>query len=169
MRTIMQKLFAILSIFFFMLFVADSVLSIFLPNIKLNLEFWTPISSVLLLFSLFGLVSFIFLIIYVIGNRYRILLSIFALFGLAMIWMISVFAAHGVYVIQNDHHRIYVVEERFIFGGRDFVYEHQNFFYSKKIGSYENSEDYFTSYNLVGDTLVISETGDRETNINLNE
>lgn len=158
----------IFGIISFILFLINVALSIFFPMIVINYTFWTPLPTGLYLFGFTGFFMYIWLMFLVEGKGNRILLSIVAFMGVTFIGFFTVFGTREVKVMQSDTQTVYILEERFLFGGEDTVYVKSNFIYARKIGLFPNNEDSWTSYRLVEDTLTINQNNENAITINLN-
>ncbi|MFA7560960.1 MAG: hypothetical protein WCY80_02510 [Candidatus Izemoplasmatales bacterium] len=124
---------------------------------QFNFEFWTSIKANIMLFALTGLAAYLMYILYVKKAILKLIGSIFALLSLLFLGFIALWGSEDVKVIENSDYKIYIVEYRFLFDGEDTLYQKENFLFSKKIGTYTQSDDNNVSYEIVEDQLLISD------------
>lgn len=152
------KLTRITSVIFLMLFFTDQVVTRFVKGVEFNYEFLTPIQSGLFLFSLFGLSSYLFLMIVSEHQGLRILMSLFAFLSLFTLSFFALWSSENVKTVQYESHTIYIKEYRFLFDGSDTIYVKDNLLFSTYVGSYDQHEDASSSYEYREGILTVTTT-----------
>jgi|GEM_PF-2518834 len=151
-----RKIFFVLSVFFFALVVINISVQVFLDGIILNYEFLTHLPATIILFCVF-----VFFLFFYLMQRLelwgRVVLTVFVILGVCFSPYVYFMASHTHSIIQQGVHTIYIQEYRDLFAGTDYLYYKENFLWSRYLDSAEQCEECFSTYEIQGDVLTITE------------